>query len=133
MVQACLLPKPKVTEEESQEKLLGQNGGTRETSNFNPVNKQLTLNKSNSVIPEEDEDATVNAHHLFAHPNLQSVNETSMAETDEEEEEPPSCMNYFHYIDDRYLRPCFVHKYKKLKKMNQEVNFDDVLEGYKIM
>lgn len=81
----------------------------------------------------EEEDQTVNVHHHFAHPNLQSVAEESRDTGEEEEEEPPSCMNYFHYIDDKYLRPCFVHKYKKLKKMNMEVNFDDVLEGYKIM
>lgn len=114
MVQACLLPKSKGTEEESQEKLLGQKV-TRDTSNFAP---EKFLKTTSGITEVEDEDQTVNAHHLFAHPNLQSVEEPSADFTDDEEEEPPSCMNYFHYIDDKYLRPFFVHKYKKLKRMN---------------
>ena len=68
----------------------------------------------------------MNAHHLFAHPNLESAHDGN-AQNDEEEEEPASCINYFHYIDDKYLRPCFVHKYKKLKKKNADIDFEDVL------
>ena len=71
MVQAFLLPKPKAAEveEESQEKLLGEpkDDLKKQLSAIPENDGNLEVNNSTNV---EDEDATVNAHHLFAHPNL---------------------------------------------------------------
>ena len=77
---------------------------------------------------EEDNpsgDASVSVYHQFLHPNQEEKRE----ETEVEINEPKG---FFARIDDKYLRPCLVYKYHKLKNQ-PKYEMEDMLNEYNMI
>ena len=48
------------------------------------------------------------------------------------EKSKKGCYAWFERIDEKYIRPCFIYKYDKIKD-RMELEFEDVLQEYKLI
>lgn len=70
-----------------------------------------------------DHSASFKTHYNeFLHPNVEDADENRVT----------GCMSCWDRFDDKYIRPCLVYKYDRLK-YRPEFEIEDVLNEYKII
>lgn len=83
---------------------------------------------------KENRKTDMNSHmdshyHEFLHPNLHKKAELEIAINSAKKVQ---FMKWLEKIDDKYLRPALIYKYKKIKK-RIEFEFEDILKEYKMI
>lgn len=69
-------------------------------------------------------------YHSVKHPNM--IKPVNMSGSVIEEEPATGLTAWFNNIDEKYIRPCCIYKYKKVKK-RQQFEFEDVLKEYQMI